>query len=555
MSLRLGVDVGGTFTDVLLVSEESGDLTIAKVLSTPDDQSVGVMAGVAQACEAHGVGLDALSLILHGSTVVTNMILEEKGAVGGLLTTAGHEQILHLARAWTPGPLYAWMGMIKPDPLVPLWLTRGVPERTSASGEVVTGIDEEATRAAIEDLLASGTESLTIAFLNAYVNSSPRAAGAGDRARAAAGPARVDLLGPRLGVSRVRADADGGAELLHTAAGHQVRRRPGVAARRRRVPRPAEHRALRRRHDERALHEGAPGRHRVLRPVRRRGGRGVPRAPHGRAERPHVRHGRDLDRRRAVPRRRGRDQARGAARLLPVPGTRGRHPQRRRRRRLDRLPQSRRRAEGRPAQRGRRSRARLLRTRRHGADRHRRQRRARPAAGRVQARRAPRARRRRGRAGRGDGRRGARASTPSPPRRRSSTSPTRTCTRRCASCPWSAATTRATSGSSPSAARARCTPTRSRGSSAPTRSSSPARPACCPRSASWPREIQNEFARTYLRPAEETPGEDVAAAVDELIAEAAEWLTAEGVDAARAGLRRLRRLPLLPPGHPDPGGA
>jgi N-methylhydantoinase A len=170
MSLRLGVDVGGTFTDVLLVSEETGDLTIAKVLSTPEDQSLGVMAGVKQACETHGVGLDALSLILHGSTVVTNMILEEKGAVGGLLTTAGHEQILHLARAWTPGPLYAWMGMIKPDPLVPLWLTRGVPERTSASGEVIAAIDEDATRAAIEDLLASGTESLTIAFLNAYVN-------------------------------------------------------------------------------------------------------------------------------------------------------------------------------------------------------------------------------------------------------------------------------------------------------------------------------------------------------------------------------------------------
>jgi N-methylhydantoinase A len=170
MSLRLGVDVGGTFTDVLLVSEETGDLTIAKVLSTPEDQSLGVMAGVKQACETHGVGLDALSLILHGSTVVTNMILEEKGAVGGLLTTAGHEQILHLARAWTPGPLYAWMGMIKPDPLVPLWLTRGVPERMSASGEVVTGIDEDATRAAIQDLLDAGTESLTIAFLNAYVN-------------------------------------------------------------------------------------------------------------------------------------------------------------------------------------------------------------------------------------------------------------------------------------------------------------------------------------------------------------------------------------------------
>jgi N-methylhydantoinase A len=118
--MKLGVDVGGTFTDVLLLAEETGELTIAKVLSTPEDQSAGVIAGVRQACQTRGISPAQLSLILHGSTVVTNMILEEKGAAGGLLTTAGHEQILHLARAWTPGPLYAWMGMVKPDPLVPL---------------------------------------------------------------------------------------------------------------------------------------------------------------------------------------------------------------------------------------------------------------------------------------------------------------------------------------------------------------------------------------------------------------------------------------------------
>jgi N-methylhydantoinase A len=170
VSLKLGVDVGGTFTDVLLVSEETGQLTIAKVLSTPGDQSEGVLAGVRQACETHGVSLADLDLILHGSTVVTNMILEEKGAVGGLITTAGHEQILHLARAWTPGPLYGWMGMIKPSPLVPLWLTRGVPERMDATGAVVRELDEDAVRAAVTDLLDAGTESLTIAFLNAYVN-------------------------------------------------------------------------------------------------------------------------------------------------------------------------------------------------------------------------------------------------------------------------------------------------------------------------------------------------------------------------------------------------
>jgi N-methylhydantoinase A len=79
MPLKLGVDVGGTFTDVLLLAEESGELTIAKVLSTPEDQSVGVIAGIAQACQARGVTPADLELILHGSTVVTNMILEENG--------------------------------------------------------------------------------------------------------------------------------------------------------------------------------------------------------------------------------------------------------------------------------------------------------------------------------------------------------------------------------------------------------------------------------------------------------------------------------------------
>ncbi len=170
MSLKLGVDVGGTFTDVLLLSQQTGEVTIAKVLSTPDDQSTGVIAGVRQACRTRGVSAGDLELILHGSTVVTNMILEEKGARGGLLTTAGHEQILHLARAWTPGPLYAWMGMIKPDPLVPLWRTHGIAERMGADGAVVEPLDEDAVRAAVQALIEDGIESLTIAFLNAYVN-------------------------------------------------------------------------------------------------------------------------------------------------------------------------------------------------------------------------------------------------------------------------------------------------------------------------------------------------------------------------------------------------
>ena len=83
MTLKLGVDVGGTFTDVLLLAQDTGELTIAKVLSTPEDQSAGVISGVQQACRARGVSPGELALILHGSTVVTNMILEEKGAARG----------------------------------------------------------------------------------------------------------------------------------------------------------------------------------------------------------------------------------------------------------------------------------------------------------------------------------------------------------------------------------------------------------------------------------------------------------------------------------------
>ena len=170
MGYRLGVDVGGTFTDVQMQDTDSGEVTLVKVLSTPTDQSVGVLDGVREACRRVGASPQDLELILHGSTVVTNLILEGKGAPCGLLTTPGNEQILHLARAWTPGPLYGWMGMIKPEPLAPLWHTRGIPGRMAADGTEVEPLDEDATRAAIDELVAAGVRSVTIGLLNSYVN-------------------------------------------------------------------------------------------------------------------------------------------------------------------------------------------------------------------------------------------------------------------------------------------------------------------------------------------------------------------------------------------------
>ncbi|MFC6835240.1 hydantoinase/oxoprolinase family protein [Halomarina ordinaria] len=171
MTYNLGVDVGGTFTDVLVFDEDTKALTIDKVLSTPDNPSRGVVTGVGAAMEKADARMDELGLVFHGTTVVTNMLLEETGARVGLLTTAGHEQILHLARAWTPGPLYGWMAMEKPEPLADLVDTRGVSARVgSPDGEVLAPVDEAEVREAAAALVDDGVEALTVALLNSYLN-------------------------------------------------------------------------------------------------------------------------------------------------------------------------------------------------------------------------------------------------------------------------------------------------------------------------------------------------------------------------------------------------
>src|ERR671916_1736973 len=146
---NVAVDVGGTFTDVLVFDEESGGLTEGKVLSTPEDLSRGVVEGMERACEKVGIGFSDLRLLFHGTTVVTNMILTNTGSRVGLLTTRGHEQILYLARAWTPGPLYGWMALQKPDPPADPTDTIGISERISSDGRVISALDEEQVREAV----------------------------------------------------------------------------------------------------------------------------------------------------------------------------------------------------------------------------------------------------------------------------------------------------------------------------------------------------------------------------------------------------------------------
>ena len=171
MTYNLGVDVGGTFTDVIVFNEETNELTIDKVISTPANPSEGVLRGIKEATTKAGTSVGELNLLFHGTTVVTNMLLEETGSRVGLITSAGHEDILHLARAWTPGPLYGWIGMEKHDPLADLIDTRGVAGKiASPGGEEIEPLDEAAVRTAVQQLQASDVKAVTVALLNSYLN-------------------------------------------------------------------------------------------------------------------------------------------------------------------------------------------------------------------------------------------------------------------------------------------------------------------------------------------------------------------------------------------------
>src|SRR4051794_24584141 len=173
MAYRLGVDVGGTFTDLFLVGDGDGNgggASRVKRPSAPADPSEGVLNGVRRICSEAGIGVADLQNILHGTTVATNAVLESKGARVGLITTQGFGQILHLARSQTPGPLAGWIIMVKPDPPASLADTREAVERMDARGHTLVPVDEHQIAEIVDDLVRSGVESLTISLINSYVD-------------------------------------------------------------------------------------------------------------------------------------------------------------------------------------------------------------------------------------------------------------------------------------------------------------------------------------------------------------------------------------------------
>ena len=162
--LRIAADVGGTFTDIAMLTA-TGELSTCKVPSTPADYSRAILAGISSLLPG---GADGSHEVLHASTVATNAILEGKGACTALVTTAGFRDVLELRRIRVPRlyePLYE-----KPRPLVPRRRRFELEERLDARGEVITPLDEEALTQLGRNLAASPVEAVAICFLHSYIN-------------------------------------------------------------------------------------------------------------------------------------------------------------------------------------------------------------------------------------------------------------------------------------------------------------------------------------------------------------------------------------------------
>lgn len=167
MGARIGIDIGGTFTD-LVVLDETGNVVRAKVLSTPEDYSQGIARGLEAILVQAGLDVSRIAQIMHGTTVATNALLEGKGAKVALITTAGFRDVLEIRRLRMP-VLYD-IRFRKPPALVPRELRFEVPERIDSQGRIERELDAIAAGEVIERILAAGVDAIAICLINAYAN-------------------------------------------------------------------------------------------------------------------------------------------------------------------------------------------------------------------------------------------------------------------------------------------------------------------------------------------------------------------------------------------------
>ena len=167
--LSLGIDIGGTFTDIVVYDHDTGRPLNRKVLTTHDDPSQGVMTGIARLLDEDGIDPGGVGRMVHATTLFTNALIERTGAVTGLITTEGFRDTLEIGRE-RKYELYD-IAIARPPPLVPRHLRLEVPERTRVTGEVHRSLDIGAVDAAVEQLIRDGVRSVAIVFLHSYINS------------------------------------------------------------------------------------------------------------------------------------------------------------------------------------------------------------------------------------------------------------------------------------------------------------------------------------------------------------------------------------------------
>ncbi|MDG2421405.1 MAG: hydantoinase/oxoprolinase family protein, partial [Gammaproteobacteria bacterium] len=166
--IRIGVDVGGTFTDFVLVDEHRDMIFTGKQLTTPTDPGKAICEGVARIAREAAVEISGLDGIVHGTTLVTNAVIERLGAKVGLITSSGFRDVLEVGHEMRYD-LYD-LFLEKPEPLVPRNLRLTVNERVGSDGEILVELDEAGLKAASDELVAQGVDAIAVCFINAYIN-------------------------------------------------------------------------------------------------------------------------------------------------------------------------------------------------------------------------------------------------------------------------------------------------------------------------------------------------------------------------------------------------
>src|SRR5678815_5578126 len=159
---RLGVDVGGTHTDLVLLDTASGELLIEKVSSTPKNPALGVLNGVAKFI-ARGIAPDEIGFFAHGTTITTNALLEMRGAKVGLLITKGYRAVQEVQGQARDGNLFDYF-YTKPQPIAPQSLTHEIPERSDYNGDVLLALDWDAVRRAAQALKEAAVDSIAVCY-------------------------------------------------------------------------------------------------------------------------------------------------------------------------------------------------------------------------------------------------------------------------------------------------------------------------------------------------------------------------------------------------------